>query len=223
MSQPRRRAATAAAAMLVLLTTACGGKGLGSDSPAQILAAAKTAVQNASSYEISGTGDFGSGIDRLDFKVVGADLSGSFTESGSVVQVMVVDGNVYLKAPAVFYTADGVSANEASVLASTWVEATAGSSVASDFSSLSDLTNISSELPSTGTLTSGGTATVDGQSVVVLKDTVGGTTLAVATSGAAYPLQMKKTGSSTTVFDLSNWNGVAPFTAPPNPLTLPSS
>src|ERR1017187_8434573 len=145
MSQPRGRAATAAAAMLVLLTAACGGRGLGSDSPAQILAAAKTAVQNASSYEISGTGDFGSGMDRLDFKVVGADLSGSFTESGSVVQVMVVDGNVYLKAPAVFYTADGVSANEASVLASTWVEATAGSSVASDFSSLSDLTNIRSE------------------------------------------------------------------------------
>jgi hypothetical protein len=224
MSRPRGWAAAAAAAgAFVLLATACGGRGLSSDTPSQVLSAARTAVQNASSYEISGTGDFGSGIDRLDFTIVGTNLSGSFTESGSTVLVMVVDGNVYLKAPAVFYTSDGVSSAEATVLASTWVEATAGSAVASDFSSLSALTDIAAELPATGTLASAGTGTVDGQSVVILRDQGDATTLAVAASGAAYPVQMKRTGSTTTEFDLSHWNSAPAFTAPPSPLTLPSS
>jgi len=223
MSRRSERSARVAfaAASAAMLLAACGAAGLASESPSQILAAARTAVLNASSYEISGTGDFGSGIDRLDFKIVGTNLNGTFGEGASTIDVIVLDGNVYLKAPAGYYTADGVSATEAATLASTWVEATAGSSVAGDFSSLSDLTDIAAELPNTGTLISKGTGTVDGQAVVILADPGDGTTLAVATSGAAYPVQMRKVGSATTTFDLFNWNALTPFTAPPNPLTLP--
>lgn len=213
--------AVVAAAVAAMLIAACGGAGLASESPSQILAAARTAVDNAGSYEISGTGDFGSGIDRLDFKIVGADLNGTFGEGASTIDVIVLDGDVYLKAQAAYYTADGVSAAEAATLASTWVEATAGSAVAGDFSSLSALTDVAAELPSTSTLTSKGTGRVDGQSVVILANPGDGTTLAVATSGTAYPVQMRKTGSATTTFDLFNWNALTPFTAPPNPLTLP--
>ena len=77
-----------------------------------------------------------------------------------------------------------------------WVEAPAGSSTASDFSGLSSLTDVSSTLKNHGTLAAGGTGTVDGQAVVFVKDTTNGGTLAVATSGPAYPVQLSQTSGS---------------------------
>jgi hypothetical protein len=218
-------AAIAACATIAAIATACGGassNGVASETPTQLLAACTSAVKNAGSYEVSSTGSFGDGVTSFDFKVVGADLSGTFVKDGNTVTVIDVGGNIYLKAPAAFYTGAGVGAIKAAVLASVWVEATAGSTVAGDFSVLSTFTDISSELSDAGTVTSGGTGTVDGQPVAILKG-AGGTTLDVASTGPAYPVQVTLTGASAGVFNLSNWNSVPSFTAPPSPLTLPSS
>ena len=201
-----------------MLIAACGGAGW-RGCPSQILAAARTAVDNAGSYEISGTGDFGSGIDRLDFKIVGADLNGTFGEGASTIDVIVLDGDVYLEAQAAYYTADGVSAAEAATLASTWVEATAGWRwpVTSPACQPSPTSRRSCRAPARSPRRERGGRAVRGHPRQSRRwhHPRGGDL------GTAYPVQMRKTGSATTTFDLFNWNALTPFTAPPNPLTLP--
>jgi hypothetical protein len=206
------------------LATGCGSSSssLASKTPSQIVAAAESATRGATSYEISGSGG-SSGVTSFDLKVVGADISGSYTLSGATVDLIDISSNIYIKAPASFYTGEGASAAGAALLGGVWVEIPASSSYASDFSSLSSITDIPSKLSTTtATFTSDGTSTVDGQSVVLLKDT-SGDVVAIATSGPAYILQLTSTGTDAGTYDFSNWNSVPAITAPPNPVTLPSA
>lgn len=232
MSEHTRWAGVAAAAATIAVMAAGCGNGsssgsgsnsLASKTPSQIVAAAESAIKGATSYEISGSGTTSTGVTSFDLKVVNADISGSFVLNGATIAMVEVASNIYIKAPASFYTAAGASAAGAGLLGSAWVEIPASSSYASDFSSLSNITDLTSKLSSTtDTFTSDGTGNVDGQSVVFLKDATNGDVVAIATSGPAYPLQVKETGGSTAgTYDLSNWNSVATFTAPPNPVTLP--
>ena len=228
MPEPTRWAGVAAAAVTIAVMAAgCGSSSsssLASKTPSQIVAAAESAIKGATNYEVSGSGTTSTGITSFDLKVVGANISGSYVLNGASIDMVKVASNIYIKAPASFYTAEGASATGAALLGGVWVEITAGSSYASNFSSLSNITDLPSKLSSTtATFTSDGTGTVDGQSVVFLKDTTGGDVVAIATSGPAYPLQVKETGSTAGTYDLSNWNSIATFTAPPNPVKLPSA
>jgi hypothetical protein len=224
MWERSRYVGAVAASGFAIIAAACGGGGssVASETPAQVLAAAVSATKGATSYEISGTGSFSGGISSFDLKVVGTSISGSFVTSGAAIQLVELADNIYIKAPASFYTAAGASSAGAALLAAAWVEIPAGSSYSSDFSSLSNFSDVSSQLADAGTVTSDGTGTVNGQSVVFIKDT-GGTVLAVASSGTAYPVQVKETGTTAGTYDLSNWNSIPTVTAPPNPLQLPSS
>jgi hypothetical protein len=223
MSERIRYASVTAAAAVALMAGACGGgSSLASETPSQVLAAAVSATKSATSYEISGSGSFTSGVSGFDLKVAGTSIDGSFVMSGATIDLAEVSGNIYVKAPASFYAAAGASATQSALLAAGWVEITSGSSYAGDFSSLSNFTDISSQLSAAGTVTSDGTGTVNGQSVVLIKN-ASGTVLAVASSGTAYPVQVKETGANAGTYNLSNWNSIATITAPPNPLTIPSS
>ncbi len=225
MSARIRYVVVAAAATLAIVAAACGGgssSSLASETPAQVLAAAVSATKGATSYEISGSGTFTGGVSSFDLQVVGTDIGGSFVLNGATIELVDVGGNVYIKAPASFYAAAGATAGESVVLAAAWVEITTGSSYASDFSSLSNFSDISAQLSNAGTVTADGTGTVNGQSVVLIKDS-SGTTLAVASSGTAYPVQVKETGANAGTYNLSRWDSVPAITAPPNPLQLPSS
>ncbi len=200
-----------------------GPTGLASELPAQIVQAAATAVKTASGFEMSGTGNFGSGLTGFDFKVRSNDIAGTMMLDGSGVTFEVLDGNAYYKAPAAFWTAQGLPSSLLGAYAGKWVEALAGSPTASAFS-IGSITDIASTLENHGTLAAGGTGTVNGQPVVFVKDTSEGGTLAIATSGPAYPLRLSRTtGSSTAVITFSNWSTVLPFTPPPSPLVLPNS
>lgn len=210
--------------VLVLTHLTPKPSGLASEFPSQIVQAAATAAQQASGFEMSATGNFGSGVTAFDFKVRGNDIDGSLTLDGSSIALDIIGGNVYFEAPAAFWTAEGMSTDIAAQLAGQWVEAPAGSSTASDFSGVSSFTDISSALKQHGTLAAGGTATVDGQAVVIVKDTSNGGSLAVATSGTAYPVRLSQTtGSTTGVITFSDWDAVSAFTPPPNAVTVPSS
>ncbi len=214
----------AAAIGAYLLTRPKTPAGLASETPTQIVQAATAAVKNVSGFEASATGNFGDGVTSFDFKVHGADIEGTATLNGSVINLDVIGGNAYFKAPQSFWTAEGAPSDTASQLAGVWVEAPAGSSTASSFSGISSFTDVASTLKNHGTLSAGGTGEVDGQAVVFVKDTTNAGTLAVATSGPAYPVQLSQTsGSATGVLTYSNWNAVPAFTAPPNPVTIPSS
>ena len=209
----------AGAAVAVAALAGCGTSSLASETPSQILAAATSATRHASGYEVTSTGDLPDSITSLDLRVAGAEYRGTLVVAGVTINVMQVAGNVYVSAPAAYYTSAGESSVQAAALNGVWVEGAAGSKVANDFSARLD---ISSDLSSTGTVTADGTGNVDGQPVVILKAT-DGSTVDIASSGPAYPLRVTTTGSDAAVYSLSNWNGVGAFTAPPNPILIPST
>ena len=214
----------AGAGVSAYLLTRPSSSGLASETPAQIMRAAQTAVKSVSGYEMSGTGNFGNGVTSIDFKVHGADIAGTAVMNGSTLDMDQVGGNFYFKAPAAFWTAEGAPSAVSSELAGVWVEIPAGSSSSSDFTSFSSLADVSSLLQTTDTLAPGGTGTIDGQSVVFVKDTTNPGSIAIATSGPAYPVRATVTGSSESgSITFSNWNGVPALSPPPNPLTIPGS
>jgi hypothetical protein len=200
----------------------CGTSSLASETPSQILAAATSATKNASGYEVTSSGDFPDSITSLDLRVAGAEYRGTFVVAGVTIHVMQVAGNVYVSAPAAYYTDAGESSATAADLNDVWVEGAVGSKVANDYLALSARLDISSDLSSTGTVTADGTGTVDGQPVVSLKAT-DGSTVDIASSGPAYPVRVTTTGADATVYNLSNWNGIGTFTPPPNPILIPST
>lgn len=229
----RQRWVWAAAAVIVVLAAAgavavigLSGKGTGraAESPQQVLQAAQQAVKGVSSYEMKGSGDFGNGVSAVDFQIHDGDVGGSLTMSGSVMQMMTLGDDLYVNAPASFYEAEGAG-DAASIVAGKWLEIPASSALSgvSAITSLSYLTDLSKALKPQGEVVADGTGIVGGQSVVIIKDSANGDTMAVAASGTAYPVQLRKATPPTWTLDLSNWNSVPAFTPPPNPITVPGS
>jgi hypothetical protein len=215
-----RRWLGAACTAALLLVAGCGG--LGSQSPQQILAAAEAAANAATGYEVSGSGNFGNGVSRVDFRVHGKDVSGLLVAMGKTVDVAIVSGNVYFKAPASFYVAAGSSASAAAALGNRWVEAPAGSPTAKSFSSLLSLTALASELQHHGPLKNLGAGRVDGHGVARIRDTRNGSTLAVSTDGPAYPVQLEEvSGTDAGTLNFSKWDSVPAITPPADALPVP--
>ncbi len=214
-----RRRLGAALIAAALLGAGCGGRD--TQSPGQILTAAETAARGATGYEVSGTGNFGNGVTRVDFRVRGKDVAGSLVASGTTVRVAIVAGNVYFQAPASFYEAAGLSATAAAALGNRWVEVSAGSSTAKSFSSLLSLTALASELEHHGPLKKVGSGTASGVRVVRIKDTRNGSILAVRMDGPAYPVQLQEVnGSDAGTLSFSHWGAVAGISPPPDPLPV---
>jgi len=200
---------------------ACGSGGRASETPTQIYEAAATATAQVSGYEATGEVAVAGSKVTFDFRVHGSDFAGSFVLDGSTIQVLAVQGTFYIDAPEAALATDfGISSVEAELLADRWVEVP--SSESADFTDLTSVTDIAAQLAHHGSLTAGGTATIDGQEVVLVHDG-GDSVLAVATSGPAYPVRITATGSNAGRADFSNWNGIAPVTAPPSPISLPGS
>jgi hypothetical protein len=226
----RQRTAWTAATAAILVAGCSGDSRSGSAGPGQlasetadqIVHAAQSATSGISGYEIKGSGDFGNGLSAFEFQVHGKNLEGSLTLKGHGCELDRVDGNIYLNGPQSFWSAEGLNGIEASLLANQWVEAPAGSAAAGEFSQLSTLTDISSDLSQHGTLVHDGTGTVNGQPVVLVKDTSDGSVLAVDTSGPAYPARLTRSGSSATTVEFSDWTAVPEITPPPQPLVLPN-
>ena len=210
-----------AAAVVAGIAAACGSSGLASETPSQVLAAATSATRNATGYEVIGTGDFTDNVTSLDIRVVGSAWSGTFVVGGVTIDIMQVAGNVFVRAPAAYYTAAGDTSAEAADLNGAWVEGLAGSKVANDFAALSARLDIASDLSSTGTVTSAGAGNVNGQPVVILRAT-DGSTVDIASSGPAYPVRVTTTGPDAAVYNLSDWDAVGSFSPPPSPILIPS-
>lgn len=195
--------------------------GLASKSPAQIVSAAQTAADSASTVHVAGSIiNAGTPID-LDMELVnGKGGSGRLSENGLSFELVEVGGYVYIKGSQAFYS-HVAGAAAAQLLDGKWLKASAGSGT---FSSLTSLTNLRKLLDSTltshGVLTKGATSTVEGQQAVAIKDSAHGGTLYVATSGTPYPLQIAKGGSSGGKITFGHWNEPVTLKAPPHAVDL---
>jgi hypothetical protein len=229
MPRPPRAARVAPALVLALvlaLLGGCGsssssGNGAASKSPSQIVAAAKAAAAGAASAHVSGSiVDEGKPI-SLDMELVsGKGGRGRITLEGLSISLIQVGKSVYINGSSAFYS-HVAGAAAARLLQGKWLKAPASGG---NFASLASLTNlaklIDTTLASHGKLAAAGTKTINGQKAVGVRDTSKGGTLYVAATGAAYPIEIVKSGASGGTISFDRWNQPVTLSAPAGAVDL---
>jgi hypothetical protein len=210
----------AAAALL-----GCGGgsssNGVASETPTQILQAAKAAADGAASAHISGSIVSEGTPISLDLELLaGKGGHGQLAESGLSFQLIQVGKYVYVYGSAAFYRHVGGAA-AAQLLQGKWLKAPVSDS---NFASIASLTNLSklvdTTLASHGTLARGASATVDGQKVVAVHDVSQGGTLYVASTGKPYPVEVVKNGGNGGRIVFDRWNKAVTLVAPATAINI---
>ncbi len=211
--------------VLALALAGCGGSssgnGIESKSPEQILEATKEAASKASSVHIQGSIVTSGKPIALDMELLaGKGGKGMISQEGFTIQLVQVNGAVYINGSAAFYKHVSGSA-AATLLQGKWLKAPANSGELASLAELTDLSKlIDTALADHGTLTKGGTTTVQGQKAVELKDTSKGGTLYVAAAGQPFPLQIEKTGAEKGRVVFSRWNQPVTLQAPANAIDI---
>ena len=220
-----RRITVAGLACLTVgcVTAGCGSSsssnGIASKSPTQIVQAAVATMKSAKSVHISGsiakTGKT-VGIDATIFS--NGDIDGTVTENGAVVGVVKIGSTDYIRTTAAFYKAQGAPAPIAALMNGKWIELPDSSAGFGKQFTLSSLAN--SVQNGHGKVSAGTTSTVNGQPVVSVVDSKGGT-LYVATTGPAYPLRVANSSpkAGIGVVNLTDWNQGKLPTPPPGART----
>lgn len=218
-------------ALAAVLLTACSSTVSGHASPgsnvgngerwkkgSQVAADAADAVQQAGSVRLKGTVSSDGQQTSIDLFVQGTDSTGSLTLAGQQVQIIATGGKAYLKAPAAFWSSQGIPSTIAGELGGQWVIVPADTPKGLGFLSLSALTTELRQ-PSDGSTIEDKvtTAKLDGHPVVVVTQS-DGSTLSVAATGTPYPLRAENKGSDAGTLTLSEFGTKQDISAPPNPI-----
>jgi hypothetical protein len=224
--------ALALAGLTTVLLTACSSTIDGSASPysapsdtvessevtgPELEQEAIDALEQAGSVRIAGSMTMDGEQADVDLRLSGDDVAGSMTVQGFTVQLLVVDGAFYMRAPEEMWTSQGLPPVMAASLASTWVLVPGGSDEFADFS----LAGFVDEMRAPGATIDEevGDSQLDGQPVYELHDSEGAVML-VAAVGPPYPLQVTHTGAEAGVMRLSEFGTIAPIDPPADYLDL---
>ena len=203
-----------------LLLTACGadGNGMAELSGPEVADRAATALEEAGSAAVSGEYAMGGETGEVDLQVQGEDLAGTVSLGGLDVQLAAVGGQVYMQAPADFWTGSGLPEEFIGQLDGRWVLVPA--EAAAGFQELT-LQGLADELrtPGDGEIQQEVTEDErDGEPVVVVRNDNGGT-LVVAGEDEPYPLEVTNSEDEGTL-TLSEFGEDQEITAPEDPLDL---
>jgi len=209
-----------------LLLAACGGgggakdNGVASQTPQEIVTSVKAAVKNATSVHFVGGGSSNGQTLALNLKLEkGKGGTGTVSFSGVTIQIVKDGDKLYFKGGSAFLKQ--YAGQAASLLAGKWLYVPSTMNGFSSFTPLTNMTQLIDKiLASHGTLAKGQTTTIDGQPAIAIVDKTNGGTLYVATTGPAYPLELKpKTGNKGLV-RFTDWDQPVTITPPPHPVDL---
>jgi hypothetical protein len=217
----RQRLPFCAVAALALASAAllagCGDgasveNGAEEKTPAQIVALASAAAAHAASVHVAGSIlSEGKPISLNMELVAGQGGQGRVSLDGTSFRLVGIDDAVYVSGDTAFYTRFA-GPTAARVMRGKWLK---GAQVGA-FRSLASLTRLGSflrsALSSHGALARGAGAIVAGQRAVAVRDTAGGGTLYVASSGTPYPLEIVERDGGRLVFD--RWNQAVTLSVP---------
>lgn len=215
--------------LAVVMLAGCGsssfsGNGVASKAPAEILAAAKSAAASAATVHVAGSIVSEGKPISLDMELIGSNGVGNnggkgrLTVGGLGIDLIDIDRAVYVKGTTAFYT-HFAGARAARLLRGKWLKGSAAHGPLASLASLADLGNvIDSTLGDHGPLSRAAPATLSGQRAVGVTDAANDGTLYVATSGAPYPLEIRKSGAGRIVFD--RWNKPVSLQAPANAINI---
>jgi hypothetical protein len=204
----------------VALVAGCGGgaksNGIDKLSATDALAKVKTAVADVHSVHVKGT--INQSGQPLNLEVfVGSDAAkGTIGVGGGTMDLRLVKGVTYFRGDTKVFAAFGANAAQASLAAGRWIKDTGSSGPASSFATFLDRKQLFDDLlKPQGTITTGGTATVNGHKAVILVDSASqGGKLYVASTGAAVPLRITRTGSNGGQVDFTDYNADVSVAAP---------
>jgi hypothetical protein len=220
-----RRAWACWLAVFTVALAGCGGgggaksNGVADLTPTQIIAQMKEAVSTAKSVHITGSGTTGGTKLSLDLQLQkGTGGSGHIEINGYGFDIVRIGDKLYFKADekALDHFAGSVAAK---LLAGRWFEVPAGSSGFGSFTPFTDLQKLMNQiLTASGRVEKGDETKVDGQPAIALTDAKNGGTLYVATTGPAYPLELKPGKNKSGKISFTDWDQPTTLTAPKNAL-----
>lgn len=216
--------ALSAAVLAAGAIAGCGGSstnGVESKSPTEIVSAAQKAAESAKSVRVDGSVSTAGTQLTLDLQIAeGKGAKGSISEGPLSFELIRLGDSVYIKGSAAFYE-HFAGSEAAKLLEGRWLQAPATSG---EFATLGNLTNMSQLLSTVlgqhGSLAKGGTSTIDGKSVVAVKDTTKGGVLYVATTGKPYPIRLSKSGSTGGKVTFGEWDAPVTITAPSGAINI---
>ncbi len=200
--------------------TAAAPNGVAAGSSAQIVAAARQAVSAATTVHVVGAGTSGKDRIALDLTLTAGQVGeGHISINGLGFDIVRIGDKLFFKGDPNFLT-HYAGAAAASLLAGRWFYV-AGSN--REFASFLPLTNlvqlVDGMLSAHGSIEKGAVATVGGRRAIGLVDSTSGGTLYVATTGPAYPLELKpRAGGNTGTIRFSGWDGPVTVRPPRNPI-----
>ena len=212
--------AIAACAAATVTVAGCGGSsGESSKSASTIASDASHAAAAASSMHVQGTVSAQGQNVPIDLHIGpnGAVGTGSF--AGTKVDIIRSGGNIYIRGAAQVL-GGFLGARAAARVDNHWVEIPVSLPQLSQFAGLTDKKQLVNDvLTSTKTPSKAGTRTVDGKKVVAVTGfgSDGTSTLLVANSGTAYPVQLVSPSGALT---FSEWNAPVTVQAPSDVVTL---
>jgi hypothetical protein len=224
---------TLALLLAMIVLAGCGASthhdsSVASKTPAEILAAAKSAATGAATVHVAGSILSEDQPISLNMELVGSNGvgdnggRGQLTLGGLEIKLIAIGKVVYVKGNDAFYT-HFAGAKAARLLRGKWLKGSAEHGPLSSFASLADLGKvIDSTLQDHGPLSGAGTTTVNGHRAVGVTDVTKDGTLYVSASGVPYPLEIVKSGGGTgagkLVFD--RWNEPVTLLAPTSSINV---
>lgn len=200
------------------------GNGVGAKTPEQIVSAAEVAAAGAATVHVAGLIVSDKEPISLNMELVAHKGGiGRLALEGLSIELIDLNRAVYIKGNSAFYRRFA-GRTAARLLPSRWLKASAESGPLAALASLTNLGKlIDSTLAGHGALTRTGTTKVGRQPAVGVRDSDGGGTLYVASTGAPYPLEILRVRTAAdrggkVVFD--RWNKPVELQAPPNPINI---
>jgi hypothetical protein len=182
--------------------------GISSKSANQILSSAVSAAEAAKSLHVAGAVKNGGESIGLDLSIVtGKGASGTISEGSASFKLVQVGGNYYIQPSPAFLLKFTHSQAGVQLFKGKWLRATSSDANFQSFGELTSINGLMGSLTkSHGTLSKGSTSKLDGQPVIAVDSSKGGTVY-VATTGKPYPLQLSKsTGGQTGKVTFSQYN-----------------
>ncbi len=220
----RAIAATIASLLAAAALASCGGSssdpGL-SGSPAQILAASRTAAAHANAVHIQTTASQGPLTLNTDLQLSNTGGRAKLKFERLSYEVIRIGTTIYLKGTPGLYK-HLFAGNHVRIPTGLWLKGSATTGSLARYAALTSLPIQLDRQLTGGPFTKGTTTAINGQKAIELHDTgkLFTGSLAIAATGKPYPIQIIKQGRETGRTTFSDWNQPAALSAPPDAIEL---
>jgi hypothetical protein len=215
----RIRTFTAPAALAVgaLLLTACGSSPLEGKNGTEVAELAADALEEAGSVRLSGSMTQDGQETEIDMHLQGEDATGTITVQGTEIELISVDGDVYLKATEELLASFNAAPEATADFVGRWIMIPAAD--AADFQDFT-LDNFIEQLrdPDDKIKDETSSEEKDGDSVVVVEQE-DGSTLTVADDDPPYPLELSGGDGDEGTITFSNHGDEEDISAPDDVIT----